>query len=481
MKELLAAALEAARATGASYADGRAARIESRRIEVDDGTPASVNQADSSGVAVRAIANGAWGFASVAGWTPDAFAEAGREAVRIAEASAELIKSPVELAPATTARGEYRTPLREDPFAIPLREQVAFLQHLHEVAMQTQGITTTSGQMDLRRVEQWFQSSEGADNHQVITHTGSGFSCGVRKSRRESAMRSYPSGAGQYASGGFEVVRSIPYEREIPRIAAEALELLTAPEAPSGTTDLVLSGDLVSLQIHESIGHPLELDRVYGSERNFSGTSFATPDNLNKLKYGSDRVTVFCDSTAPWGLGTFGFDDEGVPAQRYPLIDKGVLVGYLTSRETAARLGLPRSGGCMRAEGWQNLPLIRMTNTNLMPGAGSTADLIAGVDEGLYIDGTGSWSIDDRRENFQLAGEVGWVIRGGQRRHMVKGPRYRGSSVSFWNSCDGIAGPEYYYIWGTPNCGKGQPGQNMRTGQGAAPARFRQITVGEGA
>lgn len=481
MKEFLAAALETARTAGATYADCRASRIESRRIEVDDGAPSSVSQAESAGVAVRAIVNGAWGFASAPGWSADDLNRAAKEAVAIARASAEMQRDAVALAPENAASGEYSTPVQKDPFKIPIGELVEYLQSLHGLASQTSGVTTTGGHIDMRREEQWFQSSEGAFNRQTITHTGSGFSCGVRKSRRESAMRSYPSGSGQYASGGFEIVESIPYEREIPRIAAEAIELLTAPEAPSGATDLVLSGDLVSLQIHESIGHPLELDRVYGSERNFSGTSFATPENLNKLKYGSDIVTVYADATAKWGLGTFGYDHEGVPAQKVPLIKSGVLVGYLTSRETANRLGTARSGGAMRAEGWQNLPLIRMTNTNLEPGSGSVQDLIAGVDKGLYIDGTGSWSIDDRRENFQLAGEVGWVIRGGERRHMVKGPRYRGNSVEFWNACDAIAGRDYWYIWGTPNCGKGQPGQNMRTGQGAAPARFRQITVGEGA
>lgn len=485
MKELLATALTVARDLGASYADGRAERIEARRIEAEDGTPGAASHSESAGVAVRVIAGGAWGFAAVPEWTTDGVARAAREAVAVARASARLAGPSVELAavPPSSAGNagvlEYRTPVKIDPFAIPIPDLVAILQEWHELAMRTSGITNTSGHMDFRREEKWFLATDGPARHQLIVQSGSGFSCSVRKSRRESATRSYPSGPGQYATGGFEIVQSIPYEREIPRIAAQARALLTAPEAPAGPTDLVLSSDLVSLQIHESIGHPLELDRVYGSERNFSGTSFATPDKLGSLRYGSELVTVTADATAPWGLGTFGFDDEGVAAQRYPLIDKGVLVGYLTSRETATRLGIPASGGCMRAEGWSNLPLVRMTNINLEPGSGSPADLIAGIDDGLYVEGTSSWSIDDRRENFQLAGEVGWRIRGGRIQEMVKGPRYRGNTVSFWNACDGIAGREHYYIWGTPNCGKGQPGQNMRTGQGAAHARFRQIEVGE--
>jgi TldD protein len=485
MKELLGTALTAARDLGATYADCRAENIEARRIEADDGTASTASHTESRGVAVRVIQSGAWGFAAVPEWTADGVARAAREAVAVARASARLAGPAVRLAAMPVAPGgnsdttEYRTPMKIDPFAIPIPELVAILQGWHELAMRTAGITNTSGHMDFRREEKWFQSTDGPARHQIIVQTGSGFSCSVRKSRRESATRSYPSGPGQYATGGFEIVQSIPYEREIPRIAAQAVALLSAPEAPAGPADLVLSSDLVSLQIHESIGHPLELDRVYGSERNFSGTSFATTDKLNGLRYGSELITVHADATAPWGLGTFGFDDEGVPAQKYPLIEKGMLVGYLTSRETAARLGLPRSGGCARAEGWQNLPLVRMTNINLEPGSGSPADLIAGIDRGLYIEGTSSWSIDDRRENFQLAGEVGWVIEGGKIRHLVKGPRYRGNTVTFWNACDGIAGRDHYYIWGTPNCGKGQPGQNMRTGQGASHARFRQIEVGE--
>jgi TldD protein len=483
MNDLFARALDVARDMGATYADARAEHIQTRRLEAEDGTVKAASHADSEGIAVRVIADGAWGFAAAPQPTPDGLAKGAREAVAVARASARLSSGAVKLAalppPAGDGALEYRTPVRIDPFTVPTSDLVALLASWHELAMRTAGITNTSGHVDFRREEKWFQSTEGPARHQVIVQTGSGFSCGVRKSRRESATRSYPSGPGQYASGGFEIVRSIPYEREIPRIAAQAVALLGAPEAPAGPTDLVLSGDLVSLQIHESIGHPLELDRVYGSERNFSGTSFATPDKLGSLQYASPIVNVTADATARWGLGTFGFDDEGVPAVRVPLIEKGMLVGYLSSRETAARLGIAHSGGCMRAEGWQNLPLVRMTNINLAPGSGSPADLIAGVDDGLYIEGTASWSIDDRRENFQLAGEIGWLIKGGKIREMVKGPRYRGETVAFWNACDGIAGPEHYYIWGTPNCGKGQPGQNMRTGQGASHARFRRIQVGE--
>jgi len=250
-----------------------------------------------------------------------------------------------------------------------------------------------------------------------------------------------------------------------------------AEDCPSLTGTLILSGDLMSLQIHESIGHPLELDRVYGSERNFSGTSFATPEKLGNLKYASDIVTVSTDPTAPSGLASFGYDDEGIPAARSPLIEKGLLVGYLTSRETATRIGTT-SNASMRAKHWGFLPLIRMTNTILEPGNKKLEDMIAETDDGIFIQTPSSWSIDDRRDNFQLGGEYGRLIKGGKLTDVVKNPTYSGNTVQFWNSCDAIGTKDEYRIWGTPTCGKGQPGQTIATAQGTAPARFQNVKIG---
>jgi TldD protein len=222
------------------------------------------------------------------------------------------------------------------------------------------------------------------------------------------------------------------------------------------------------------------LDRVYGSERNFSGTSFATPEKRGSLKYASDIVTVTSDPSTPGGLGSYGYDDEGIAAAPVTLIKNGVLVDYLSSRESAARLGTV-SSGAMRGESWINLPLVRMTNINLTPGKGTLDELIAETDRGVLIVTPASWSIDDRRENFQLGGEIAYEITGGKLGQIYKNPVYSGNTVEFWNSCDRIAGESEYRMWGTPNCGKGQPGQNMRTGQGAAPARFVNVKVGQSA
>jgi TldD protein len=236
----------------------------------------------------------------------------------------------------------------------------------------------------------------------------------------------------------------------------------------------------VGLQIHESIGHPIELDRVLGTEANFAGMSFLTLEKLGTLQYASEIVNVVADATEAHGpgLGTFAYDDEGVPAQATPIIKNGLFVGYLTSRETAKAIGQSRSSGAMRAESWNRIPLIRMTNVSLLPGAWTFDDLMADTDDGIFMETNRSWSIDDRRYNFQFGTEIAWEIRHGKKTRMLKNPSYAGITTEFWNSCDGICGPENWKLWGTPNCGKGQPMQSMGTGHGASPARFRRVQVG---
>jgi TldD protein len=268
------------------------------------------------------------------------------------------------------------------------------------------------------------------------------------------------------------------------RTAAEAVELLTADACPSGTATIILDGTQVALQVHESCGHPIELDRVFGTEAAYAGTSFLTPDTLGTLRYGSGVVNLTADATLPGGLGTFGFDDEGVPAQRTPIVRDGLFVGYMTSRETASQLHAlnpswtPRSNGTMRASGWNRIPLIRMTNVSLEPGEGRLADLIADTADGIFMHTNKSWSIDDKRLNFQFGTEAAWPIKSGRLGRMIKNATYTGMTPEFWGGCDAVCGPDEWRIWGTPNCGKGQPSQIARTGHGAAPARFRNVRVG---
>jgi TldD protein len=245
---------------------------------------------------------------------------------------------------------------------------------------------------------------------------------------------------------------------------------------------VVLDSSQLGLQIHESVGHPIELDRVLGMEANFAGTSFLTLEKLRKLRYGSSLVNVVADATPEHGpgLGTFAYDDEGVAAQRTPIITNGEFTGYISSRETAHSIGESRSNGTMRAEGWNRLPLIRMTNISLLPGEKrmSFNDLISTSDDGIYMQTNRSWSIDDKRYNFQFGCEIAWEIKGGKLGRMIKNPSYSGITTEFWNSMDAVCSRDEWTLWGTPNCGKGQPQQVMGTGHGAAPARFRNVKVG---
>jgi TldD protein len=302
--------------------------------------------------------------------------------------------------------------------------------------------------------------------------------CATARDANDLQWRSYPNSfGGHYEASGWELVERLDLPGHAAETAATAVALLTAPQCPPGRTTVILDGSQLSLQIHESCGHPAELDRALGHEANFAGTSFMTPDLLDTLQYGSEVVNLVADATAPRGLGTFGFDDEGVPAQRVDLVRRGRFVGYLGSRETAAMLGKPFTGA-MRAESWSNIPLIRMTNINLEPGSWRLDDLIADTDDGLLLATNRSWSIDDRRYNFQFGTEVGWEIKHGRRGRLLKNCTYTGITPQFWNQCDAVC--DDWEIWGTPNCGKGQPSQGMRTAQGASSARFRGVQVGVG-
>lgn len=467
-----------AKANGLTYADFRSVRLTTEDISLTDGKPDKIDRKVSFGFGVRVLVDGAWGFAALPGCNEDLAKQALESAVAMARAAARLQTAPVSLTPVKAVKGSYSTPFEQDPFAIVLNDKVDLLKRLDVALRQVQGITGTEAFMNFRREEKWFYSSEGSVITQTILHSGGGMSAAAVRSRREVGERSYPTSGGQHQAGGYEIITLMNLEASCQKTAEEALALLDAPVLAEQTTTLILSGDLVSLQLHESIGHPLELDRVYGSERNFSGTSFATPEKRGALRYGSDIVTVTSDPSAIGGLGSYGFDDEGVPAAPVALIKNGILTDYLSSRESAARLGTA-SSGAMRAESWINLPLVRMTNINLSPGKGTLDEMIAETDRGVLIMTPASWSIDDRRESFQLGGEIAYEITAGKLGQTYKNPVYSGNTVEFWGSCDRIGGESEYRIWGTPNCGKGQPGQNMRTGQGASPARFLNVKVGQ--
>jgi TldD protein len=298
----------------------------------------------------------------------------------------------------------------------------------------------------------------------------------------EIQKRSYPNSfGGQYQLKGWELVEELGLMEQAPRVAAECVALHSAVQCPEMTGHLILDSSQLGLQIHESIGHPIELDRVLGAEANYAGMSFLTLDRLNTLRYGSDIVNAVCDATESHGpgLGTFAFDDEGVAAQRFDIIRDGQFRGYMSSRESAHAIGQNRSNGTMRASGWNRIPLIRMTNVSLEPGPHTIGEVFD-VPHGVYMETNRSWSIDDKRYNFQFGCEIAWEIRHGRRVRMLKNPTYSGISTDFWNSCEAIAKRDHWTLWGVPNCGKGQPEQVMGTGHGASPSRFSNIRIGGG-
>ena len=471
-------ALDTARSRGASYADVRVVRRETEDALVKNGRLDSVDRGDTFGFGVRAIADGAWGFAASAVTTAAEADRVAALAVEIARASAITKLADVALAPVTPAVATYETPVAKDPFGLSFEERVGLLVRAEAGLRAQRGIRTTRARYSIWREDKLFLSTEGADITQRLVEVGGGIAAEATGDG-ELQIRSYPDGLRYQNGGGWEVLERWDLAAHAPRVAEEAVALLTAKPCPHDiTTSLILAGNQLSLQCHESCGHPIELDRALGSEASFAGTSFLLPASLGTFRYGSDQVNIRIDSTSPGGLGTFGFDDEGVPASEGWAVRDGIFTSYLMSRETAAGLGT-RSNGTMRADGWSRVPLIRMTNVSVMPGtAGTLDDLIADTDDGILMDTNRSWSIDDRRFNFQFGTEIGWEIKNGKKGAMLRNPTYTGITPEFWGSADAVCSPSEWVMWGTPNCGKGQPGQGAHTGHGAAPARFRNVRIG---
>jgi len=480
MWDLSTNGLDTARLRGATYADVRMMHLRQRDLTTKNGQVGTLAQSESIGIGVRVLASGAWGFASTDRLTRESVSACAAQAVSIAKASALAKRGDVVMVPEDAYIDSWQSPFRKDPFELPLENQLALLLAADAEMRRVKGVTLTETGMQFRKIDSWFASSIGSRIHQRKLITG----CGIAATSfqgEEIQKRSYPNSfGGQHALEGYELVESLERVKDASRVGEEASALRSAAQCPEKTGTLILGGSQLGLQIHESVGHPIELDRVLGQEANFAGTSFLTLDQLNKLRYGSDIVNVVADARLEHGpgLGTFAYDDEGVPAQSTDIIKDGQFRGYLSSRETAHLIGLPRSSGTMRTESWNRLPIIRMTNISLNPGKWGFEDLIADTDDGILMETNRSWSIDDRRYQFQFSTELGWEIKGGKKARMLKNPSYSGITTEFWNSCDAICSRNHWTLWGTPNCGKGQPMQTMGTGHGAAPARFRNVKIG---
>jgi TldD protein len=480
MQELCRRALDTATARGATFAEVRIVARRDEQAIVRSGRVDALSIAETEGFGVRVLVDGAWGFASSPRLNAEEADRVAALAVRVARASARVRRAPIRLDDRPPARGRYTTPVVEDPFALPLEDRLATLVAADEAMRHVPGVAFTEALGHARRETITYAASDGSATEQTITHVGAAIEANAVDGD-EHQRRSWPDAGGGYRAAGWEYVRGLDLVGNAERVASEAVELLSAPDLPPGRRTVVIDPSQLHIQVHESCGHPIELDRVFGSEASYAGTSFLTTDKLDAgFRYGSDLVTIVADATTPGGVGTFGWDDEGVAAQAVPIVREGIFTGYLTSRETAPRIGR-RSGGAMRADGYDRIPLIRMTNVNLMPVPGmSLADIIADTDDGIYLASNRSWSIDDKRLNFQFATEVAREIRGGRLGRLYRNATYTGITPEFWRSCDAIGDASSWVVMGVPNCGKGEPGQTAHTGHGVSGARFRDVRVGVG-
>ncbi len=476
-RDLLAQLIRHLRRRGVDYADVRCEHLLHESLVAEEGRVASISLSESAGVGVRVLVKGSWGFASTPHLTRARLWQAAHQAIELARASATVNRQPRPLTPVLPATARHASRFAIDPFTVPLAKKLDYLLWANTALLGPDAVKRATSHLDFFKKRKLFVSTEGAAIDQRIVESGAGLEVVVQHGA-DVQNRSYPnSHHGALAQAGFEYVKQLDLVGGAKTAQREALELLRAKPPRAGQTTIILDPTQVVMQLHESCGHPTELDRALGQELSYAGGSFMTPEHLGRLRYGSDQVTIVADATIPGGVGSFGFDDEGVPAQRVELIHQGKFVGYLNSRESAARIGLSASGGAMRAESWAVPPLVRMTNVNLEPGRATLEELCRGVKHGYLLSTNKSWSIDDRRLNFQFTTEIGWEIVDGKLGAIVKNPLYTGITPQFWGRCTGVGRREDWRLWGVPNCAKGEPMQLMHVGHGGSYARFDGVAI----
>ncbi|HUQ40980.1 MAG TPA: TldD/PmbA family protein [Candidatus Limnocylindrales bacterium] len=460
-----------AQSRGATYADGRSVERSSEVVSVHDGQVEAVQRSSDRGIGFRVIHGGAWGFAASDRTDERALAALVDEAISRAKAAATTRSRPVTLAPIGAERGEYRTQLVRDPFSVPMSERITLLQEA-DANLRGPNAKSRRASVAAYRTRKRLVTSEGTDVSQEIVESGAGVAVTAAKGGARPAQR-YDSRLTRQA--GWEFIEELDLAARASRYRDDAEATLDAPAAVQKPTTLVFAPEFLALLVHESCGHPTEADRVLEYEVAFAGTTFMWPKDRGSLRYGSEHVSMTADATVPGGMGTFGWDDDGVPAMKTKLIDKGVFTGYLTSRETAAGLGLPVTIGSARAEGWQHFPIVRMVNVSLDPGPGTYEDLLKGVDDGLLLEAPASYSLDDKRQNFHFSTQAARVIRNGELQGYVRGVAFQSLTPAFWGRCDGVAND--WELHGFLSCAKGEPLQLMRVGHGAAHSRFRDVPI----
>ncbi len=475
MKELIEIALNTFEGKNLEYGEIRFVDRASQQISIRNGEIEGLIESHDIGFGIRVFKNGGMGFASSNILTKDSVYKTSISAIKIAEASSKLSKGKIIFSEEEVSKGIYKTPYKKDPFEIPIEQKLSLLFQIDGILKRKKEIVLRLLEMNFFKTKKYFASTEGHCIEQEIVESGGGYTVYAFKDG-ELQRRSYPaSHGGNYHTEGWEFIESMKLIENAERIQDEAIALLFAKPCPEGVFDLVLLPGQMALQVHESIGHPLELDRVLGYEASYAGTSFATIDKLGNFKYASEIVNITSDNTYPGGLGTYGYDDEGVPARKVYLIKEGILNDYLSSRDTAAVIGR-KSNACARASNYNRIPIVRMTNVNLEPQGKEVEELISEIEEGIMMDVNKSWSIDEKRLNFQFGCEIAWKIEKGKIKEILKNPVYFGITPTFWNSCDGIG--KKAELFGILNCGKGEPGQTMHVSHAVPPARFRKVNCG---
>ncbi|MFA6316703.1 MAG: TldD/PmbA family protein [Elusimicrobiota bacterium] len=478
MFKLCEKAIDIAASHKAAFGDIRIIETRSQSLAYKNGEVGVLDDGCSLGFGVRVLLDGAWGFASSNEVTGPEIERVSLLAIEIARASARLKKGDVRLAPEPVYRDTWQTPYLIDPFAVSIETKLDLLARVDAVLRKDRKVKSSTAFMNFIREHQYHATTEGSRIEQTLLTSGAG--CSVDAvDKGEVQTRSYPATHGGQSLGlGYELIESLRMLDHAERVRDEAVALLKAPECPSGKLDLIIGDNQLALQIHESVGHATELDRVLGYEESYAGSSFATLEKYGNFRYGSPIVNLVADATVPTGLATAGWDDDGVKAQRWHIVEGGVLKGYMTNREFCHAVGDTRSRGCSRAEGFGNIPITRICNLSLMPGDWGLDDLVRDTKDGIMMENNRLWSIDQKRVNFQFGCEIGWLIKNGRRTKMVRNPTYQGITPEFWNSCDAICNARHWKLWGVPNCGKGQPGQTAMMCHGSSPARFRGVTVG---
>jgi TldD protein len=471
-------ALKRIAASGAEYGDIRIQDSLTESIQGEDRRIASIRNIEDSGFGVRVLYHGAWGFAASSILSLEEVPRVADLAVEIAKGSASIAVEKVRLAEEPVHRDRVVTPCRIDPFSVPLEKKTDLLLNTMEALHRRAGIVRSSTSLWARRDRKLFLSTEGTRlEFDLLAGQGECTATALHEGRFASRSFNTP-----HLRKGYELIEEADFLREAPRVANQAVEKVQAPAVEAGLYDLILDPEHLSLTMHESCGHPSELDRALGYEANYAGTSFLTPDKRGAFRFGSPYVTLVADNTEPETLAATGFDDDGVACQQWDIVRDGVFVGYCTNREVAPKIGETRSRGSNRADGWSSVPIVRIANIGLASGAATLDQLIGEVKRGIAIEGHGSYSIDQRRYNFQFGGDAFWLIENGRRTHMLRDVIYHGITPEFWNSCDGVADRSFRQRYGFITCGKGQPGQSGWMTHAASPARFRQVAVirGEG-